>query len=169
MALTLIHDPAVLLGLAGVMILATGSDLYLHFKRVFRGILFFNLTVSSGILLSSFLYHRDFSRTLQVLNLRVFDLALAASLFASSVDLHRALSFSKTLTALLTLSVARISSYKRLYQEFRDANESRSINPTDLREPVRFIHARIAFFFMHTIQDGEETGRALVSRGFSID
>ena len=164
-----IHDPVFLTGLLGILIFLTGREIRLHAVRVGRGIFFFNFSVSAGWISYSFFSGRDPWPTILLLNLRVLDLALASSLIVEKADLQKALSFSRTLRALVTMSIAQIQVYRRIYEEFQLAYESRSIRPTGFREPVRFIHARLAYFLIRALQDSEETGRALVSRGYSVD
>ena len=99
-------------------------------------------------------------------NLRVFVLTLITLLFSHYVNIALALSFSKTLSFLLSVSLSQIYSYQKSYENFMLSLKSRLIKKMNERAKKEFITSVFGYFFTKALYDSEEKSLALKARGF---
>ncbi|GEM_PF-3139196 len=101
-------------------------------------------------------------------NLRAMAMALSSAAFFSFVNLLKALSFSRTLRALFSLSYAQFSSYKRTYGSFYSALRSRTLRKRLGRSFFPYAGAVFSYFYRLSEKRAGEMNQALRSRGFYV-
>ena len=77
-------------------------------KKALKSIFFFNIAISIGYIAIAVLQERVWLEYILLFNLRVFVLTLTTLLFSHYVNIALALSFSKTLSFLLSVSLSQI-------------------------------------------------------------
>ena len=166
---TTVHEIGWLaLGLALVLALA-GRDWLRILRRACIAILLFNLviTLSYGVLAG---LRGTFSLEFVVLvNLRVLLLTSLTFLFASRVNPFEALSFSRNLTYLFTLSYSQSMAFKQTLANFRLAFRSRCIERVGLRDRYRHSAKMGVYFLDKSLHRATEITRVMRSRGFFDD
>ncbi|RMH81364.1 MAG: ABC transporter permease [Acidobacteria bacterium] len=111
---------------------------------------------------------KDMGYLLMVMT-RVLSLMLLTFLFLKMVNPFAVLSFSKSLSFILVLSVSQITSYLRLLREFEQAFKSRSPHKPRREEYRGFLGRVLSYFFEASARNSEEVYQAMKSRGFDID
>ncbi len=101
-------------------------------------------------------------------NLRAMAMAFSSVAFFSLVNPLRALSFSKTLRALFSLSYAQFSSYRRTYSSFSLALRSRTLKKRLGRAFFPYAGSVFRYFYRLSERRAEEMNQALRSRGFYV-
>ena len=166
---TTVHEIGWLaLGLALVLALA-GRDWLRILRRACIAILLFNLviTLSYGVLAG---LRGTFSLEFVVLvNLRVLLLTSLTFLFASRVNPFEALSFSRNLTYLFTLSYSQSMAFTQTLANFRLAFRSRCIERVGLRDRYRHSAKMGVYFLDKSLHRATEITRVMRSRGFFDD
>ena len=142
------------------------SQWWKHLKKAAKSILFFNIAISIGFLITALLQNRPWVDFLLLFNFRVFDLTLCTLLFSSNVNIALALSFSKTLSFLMTITLSQIYSYQKSYENFMLALKSRLIKKMNERAKKEFVASVFGYFFTKALYDSEEKSLALKARGF---
>lgn len=156
-----------LLGFFAILLLLLARTAWFKIlKKALKSIFFFNIAISVGFLIISLLNQRPWMEYLLLFNLRVFDLTLSTMLFSHYVNIALALSFSKTLSFLLSISLSQIYSYQKSYENFMLSLKSRLIKKMSERSQKEFITSVFGYFFTKALYDSEEKSLALKARGF---
>jgi len=156
-----------LLGFFAILLLVLARTAWFKIlKKALKSIFFFNIAISVGFLIIALLNQRPWMEYLLLFNLRVFDLTLTTLLFSHYVNIALALSFSKTLSFLLTISLSQIYSYQKSYENFTLSLKSRLIKKMSERSQKEFITSVFGYFFTKALYDSEEKSLALKARGF---
>jgi len=156
-----------LLGLYALIILILAQKACLKLlKRALKSILLFNLVISIAYIIMAIAHQRSWSNYIVLFNMRVFDLTLLTFLFTHYANVAQALSFSKTLSYLWTISLSQIYSYQKSYENFMLALKSRLIKKMNERAKKEFITSVFGYFFTKALYDSEEKSLALKARGF---
>jgi len=141
------------------------KEFYRLNKKVLKSILLFNLGVSLGYLLVSYLKGVSGWEFLFYINLKVYILTYSVFLFFERVDVVEFFSFSKELSYLLMISLSQIISYKKSFEDFRLAYRARVVR--NLRQRERgFITTVFEFFMKKALNDSKERTMAMKARGF---
>ncbi len=138
-------------------------------KTSFLSFFFFSSVVSTSYLMTGFWLRENRFDYFLMINLRSFDLTLLTFLFLRTINLYKALDFSKTLSALLVITMSHTISYRRLFWDFMDAFKSRKIEKPSRSTALTFLRRLSLFFFEKSISMSEEMHQALKSRGFYHD
>jgi len=157
------------LGLLGIytlfLLLLARKECFRLFKRALKSILYFNLVISIGYILMAILHQRAWIDYILLFNIRVFNLTLLTLLFTHYANIAQALSFSKTLSFLWTISLSQIYSYQKSYDNFMLSLKSRMIKKMGERAKKEFIASVFGYFFKKALYDSEEKSLALKARG----
>jgi cobalt/nickel transport system permease protein len=134
-------------------------------KKTLKSVIFFNIAVSIGYIIAAHVAGRPWVNYLLLFNLRVFDLTFLTFLLAASINIAQALSFSKTLSFLWTISLSQIYSYQKSFENFMLSLKSRLIKKMNERAKKEFIASVFGYFFTKALYDSEEKSLALKARG----
>jgi cobalt/nickel transport system permease protein len=135
-------------------------------KRAALSLAVFNSVVTVSYLVIS-LWRGEFSAYFVVLlNLRVFLLTFMTFLLVDRVNLLNALSFSKSMRYLLTITYSQTMTFRRIFSDFRLALKSRTIRRLKARDLYRHGASTGAYFLNKAMNDATEVSRAMNSRGF---
>lgn len=145
--------------------LVTYRDFIKLNTRVIKSIIFFNLGVSVGYIVVSYIKGVSPVEFLLYINLKVYMLTYFVFYFFSKVDVVEFFAFSKELSYLLMISLSQIISYKKSFEEFRLAYKARVVKK--LRERERgFVTTVFEFFLKKALSDSKERTLAMKARGF---
>ncbi len=134
-------------------------------RKVIKSILFFNLGVSIGYAILSFVKGINPLDYLLYINLKVYLLSYFVFWFFSRVDIVEFFSFSKDLSYLLMIALSQIISYKKSFEDFKLAYKARVVHKLTQRERG-FITRVFEFFLKKSLHDSKERSLAMKSRGF---
>lgn len=98
-------------------------------------------------------------------NLRAALLASLTFVFVRHVNLYAALSFSTTLSAVLTIAMAQIQMHRRIVQEFSQVLRSRTITKPGAGGTLNAAAVVSGSLLGLSLSQGRETADALKSRG----
>ncbi|RMA97847.1 hypothetical protein [Hydrogenothermus marinus] len=126
----------------------------------------FNGFVSLSYIIFSLIKNENPLDFIILFNLRVFDITFMSLLFSKRVNIIKAVSFSKTLSFLTTVSLLQINNFKKTFKDFQFALKSRTIKPIKDRKKREFIGMMTIYFFKKANHNAEEVSLALKSRGF---
>ncbi len=160
--LTFVYNVDILLILASVFLLLSYK---IAFKTV-KAILFFNLSVTLGVIIESFFVQKEILNYLLLFNLRVFDITFLTLYISSKINLLKALSFSSTLQFLLSATLSQIQSFSKTYEDFMMSLKSRTIKRLNERKQKEFLSAMFYFFFKKSLHNSYEKTLGLKARGF---
>jgi len=168
-AITSVHHLGILsAGLAAAVAVA-GRRAPRLVRKTLVAILLFNSVVTVSYVVISLL-RNEFSLDFVILiNLRVFLLTFLTFLTIDRINLFKALSFSKTLSYLLTLAASQIVAFRRLFDDFRMAFKSRTARQAGPRDLRRHASSAASFFLQKSFQESTEITDAMKSRGFFDD
>ncbi len=160
-----IKDPLWLVGGIVILWILSYRSFFTLNKRVLKAFVLFNLGVSIGYLIMA--YIKDFSpwEYLLYINLKVYMMSYFVFWFFSRVDLLSFVSFSSTLTYLMSISLSQIYSYRKSFEDFLLAYRSRVIHKVRSRE-YAFIGRVLEFFFTKAMRESKERALAMKARGF---
>ena len=168
-AATMVHQPWILGAGLIVALAIAGRNAPRLARRALFAILFFNLIVTISYIAIA-IYRNDISWTFVLLiNLRVFLLTFITFLVVDRVNLYKGLSFSKTLSYLLTLAASQIIAFRRLFEDFRLAFRSRTPRRGTSKDLYRHGATVASFFLQKSFQESAEITDAMTSRGFFND
>jgi cobalt/nickel transport system permease protein len=162
---TLIHDWRLLAAALVVAVTLAGGKRWRLLRRTVLAVLAFNLTISAGYAAVA-LWQGGYSADYLVLvNARVLLMVFLGFWFVSRVDVVAAVSFSPTLSFLITVAVGQALSLGRQVRDFQLAFASR--NPLRPRPSDRFHHAaaQAQHLLDRAIHAADETALAMRSRG----
>lgn len=165
-AATFVHDPRWLAAGLAVALLAAGRDAPRLLRRTILAMLAFSAVVSVGYVIGGALAGNLNPAYLIRINIRVCLLTFLTSLMVSRVDFLRALNFSRPASYLVTLILSQTVTFRRLFEELRQAADSRRLR----RLPLRAGYAQSAAAAVHLFDKAERTtaeiALAMRSRGF---
>jgi cobalt/nickel transport system permease protein len=165
-AATSVHDPRWLAAGLLVALLAAGSDAARLLRRTLLAVLAFSAVVSAGYVVAGLLGGNLDPAYLIRINIRVCLLTFLTSLLATRVDFLRALNFWPAGSYLATLILSQVVTFRRLFDELRQAADSRRLR----RLPLRDGYAQSAGAAVHLFDKAERTSGeialAMRSRGF---
>lgn len=168
-AITLVHHPWILAAALVALIAVSGRRAPRLARKALLAILLFNSVVTVSYVVIT-LARGGFSPGFVVLvNLRVFLLTFLTFFTFERINAFKALSFSKSLSYLLTLAASQIVAFHRLFEDFRMAFKSRTARRPDARDLYRHSAAAASFFLQKSYQESTEIGDAMRSRGFFDD
>lgn len=168
-AATSVHHVPFLLILLAAAILLAGRSAVRTGRRALLAIVLFNSVVTLSYTALS-LYRGDFSpRYVMLVNLRVFVVTFLTFLTVDRINLFRALSFSPTLSRIVTLAFGQIVTFRRIFEDFRLALRSRTVARLSAGELLRHGGSTGAWFLRKALDNSEEIARAMKSRGFIGD
>jgi len=134
-------------------------------RKVIKAFILFNLGVSIGYLIVSYFKSVSPWEYLLYINLKVYVMTYFVFWFFGRVNLLAFVSFSQTLSYLMSISLSQIYSYKKSFEDFVLAYRSRVIHKMRSRE-YSFIGRVFEFFFTKAMQESKERALAMKARGF---
>lgn len=126
-AVTLIHDPRVLLLVLAGLLLSSGPGRLALLLHAGRPVLWILLLISSGLLVMGWLTGQPVLHALLLINLRVLVLALLTAWMLRDVDLDLALVRVPQVRRWLVIVRAQVQLFRRLVQDYRCAQKSRTV------------------------------------------
>lgn len=168
-AITFVHQPAVLAGLLLVALVCMGASAPSIALRALAAVALVNLTVSIAFVISAWMAGEDWLQFVARLNLRVFLLALMTFWMIRHVDLARAAAGWPSLQFLVVLALGQIRTFSALLADYRMAFDSRSPTRPPLR--IRFGSAgrQSAAMMEKAERQAEELNQGMRARGFFDD
>ncbi len=167
LVLTSFHNVEFLFVFLLFLLILSGKNVFNLAKKSFFSILAFNSIISISYIILSFIQNKEWVDYIVLLNLRVFDLTFLTFLFASKVNLFKALDFSKTFSMILVLSYSQILLFKKTFEDFKLALKSRIITKTTPKKDIYNFVSTITFYFLNkSINNSKEISQAMKSRGF---
>lgn len=168
-AATFVHDPAVLAGLVGLVLVAQPRSAVRILGRAMIAVAFVNLTVSAAWIVQAKVLDQPWVEVVLRLNLRVLLIAALTFSMIQRVDLVRAADFWPPLRFVVVLALGQLRVLKRLLDDYRAAYTSRS--PTSPRLALRFAASgrQAAALFDKAEQRSQELNQGMRARGFFDD
>lgn len=166
LVLTSFHNVEFLFIFLLILLILSGKDVFNLAKKSFFSILAFNSIISISYIVLSIIQNKEWVDYIVLLNLRVFDLTFLTFLFASKVNLFKALDFSKTFSMILVLSYSQILLFKKTFEDFKLALKSRIITKTPKKDIYNFVSTITFYFLNKSINNSKEISQAMKSRGF---
>jgi cobalt/nickel transport system permease protein len=163
---TMVHNSGVLALILLVTVLAARRDAFRLAKRAVTAVALFNTVVTVSYCVIALARGQFSIGVVILLNLRVVLLTFLTFLFGARVNPLRALSFSRPLSHLFTLTYSQLLTFRRLFEDFRLAFRSRTITHVGVRDRYRHSAAMASFFLRRALSDATEVTQAMNSRGF---
>ncbi|MFQ6104640.1 MAG: hypothetical protein ACE5OP_10150 [Candidatus Glassbacteria bacterium] len=167
--ITLIHDIRFLLVGMSLLILISGRDFWKIAKKAAYAIVMFNSIVTISYVFLAKLEGDFSSHYVALVNVRVFALTYLTFLMRERINMFKALEPSRPMLYALNLAYSQVLTLKRLFEEFRAALRSRSIDRLSVRTLYRHGASMGAFFLHKSLNDTREITQAMKSRGFFND
>jgi len=133
-AVTLIHQPAVLLLLLAGILLLSGKGRIALALRALRPVIWILLLISAGYLLMGWITGQAVLAALALINLRVLVIALLTVWMVRDTDLDRALARWPRARRWLVVVRGQMQLFRRLVDDYRQAQKSRASVPPTLRQ-----------------------------------
>ncbi|UCH83551.1 MAG: ABC transporter permease [Candidatus Latescibacterota bacterium] len=168
-AITLVHHTGLLAAALAVAVVIAGQRAARLARKAFFAIVVFNLVVTVSYVVVSLVRDELSLHFVLLMNLRVFLLTFLGFLVADRINLFKAVSFSKTLSYLLTVAASQIVTFRRLFDDFRMAFKSRTPNPARSKDLYRHGASAASFFLHKSFLESAEITDAMKSRGFFDD
>jgi cobalt/nickel transport system permease protein len=168
-AATTIHRFVFLGALFAAASAAAGRDWGGVALRTLKAILLFNTVVTASYAAASAVRGGLSLEYLALVNARVFVLTFMTFLAARRVNVLRAVSFSRTLSYVITLAFGQMATFRRMLGDFRMAMTSRTIRRLTMRDMYRHSASSAAFLFLRALNDSAEITDGMKSRGFFDD
>lgn len=165
-AITCIHSLAVLALLLAAAIAIAGTRTIRLARRALVAIVLFNSIVTVAYVIMAGLRGTFDPWYVALVNLRVFTLTFLTFLLADTINPFRAFAFSRSLSFLLILAFSQITTFRRLFTDFRMALGSRSPRRPSRRDLYRHAAATGSFFISKGMRDATEIAQGMTSRGF---
>jgi len=166
---TTIHHPVFLVAVLLAASLIAGKDWGRVAGKAIRAIAVFNSVVTVSYALVSAARGEFSIEYLVLVNTRVFVLTFLTFLAARRINLLRTVSFSRTLSYVITLAIGQMATFRRLLGDFRMAMASRSIRRPAMRDMYRHAASSASFFFLKALSDSADITDGMKSRGFFDD
>lgn len=162
-----LHDWRVLAGLWAFVLLAFARDALPVLRRV--ALLAGPFMLATTVATVSYWRWTDGAFTrwewVATFNLRAALLATLTFVFVRQVNLYAALSFSQTLSAVLTIAMAQVQMHRRLVKEFAQVLRSRTITRPGTGGALNAAAVISGSLLGQSLAQGKETADALRSRG----
>jgi cobalt/nickel transport system permease protein len=126
-AVTLVHEPALLLLALAGFLLISGSGRWRLLRRAGRPVFWMLLLISSGYLMMGWMTGQPALGALILINLRVLLLALLTAWMVRDVDLDRALAGWPRARRWLVIVRGQVGLFRRLGEDYRHAQRSRTV------------------------------------------
>jgi cobalt/nickel transport system permease protein len=168
-AVTAFHNLIFLSATLGLVVLLDGRACLRTAKKVALAVLLFNSIVTISYAVLSILQGSFSHRYVVLINLRVFLLTFLTFFLVRRINIFNALAFSRTLMYLVTLAYSHAMLYLRMFQEFRLARQSRTLERPSGADLYRHGAATGSFFLMKALADATVITEAMKSRGFFHD
>jgi len=165
-AATSVHDPRWLAAGLGLALLAAGRDAPRLLRRTLLAMLAFSAVVSVGYVVAGLLAGNLNPEYLIRINIRVCLLTFLTSLLVARVDFLRALNFWPAASYLATLILSQVVTFRRLFDELRQAADSRRLRRLPLREGYAQSAGAVVHLFDKAERTAGEIALAMRSRGF---
>ncbi|NPA65948.1 MAG: hypothetical protein GXO11_03610 [Epsilonproteobacteria bacterium] len=157
-----IHS-TILLGVVAVMALMLSYKIFL---KALKAVLLFNIGITLGYMIESFLLHHPFLDFIVLFNLRVVDITFFTLYVTSKINIIKALSFSSSLQFLLLATLMQIKSFEKTYEDFVLALKARTKRKLRQKLQKEFISSMFYFFLKKSLHNSKERTLALKARGF---
>lgn len=164
-AVTLVHQPVVLLILLVGILLLSGQGRTGLLLRAARPVFWVVLLISSGYLLMGLLTSHAVLETLLLINLRILVLALLTAWMVRDVDLDRALGRWPQARRWLVVVRGQVLLFRGLAQDYRHAQRSRETVPPTLRQRLLGSAAIGLAALDKGVHNAEMVTQAMRSRG----
>jgi cobalt/nickel transport system permease protein len=162
--LTTIHSKSLYLGVFSILVLLDIRFFIKKIRFVLASILVFNLIVTISYAVMTFFTSSVDWEYIVLINLRVLTITYTTFYFIGHTNLFEALSFSKTLSFLLTITYSQIINFMKVMTDIRDAQISRQILRSKKNYRMFSSHI-VALFFTKSIYNAKETSCAMRARG----
>lgn len=163
-ALTFLHRTDMLGAIiATLCVIAVPHTLRL-LARTAVSVLFFATITTTGYAVSMWLQSKPFFETMLLINTRIFAITFLTVVILHRLDLHRALSGSRTALFLLVLVQSQIRLYHQFGREFAHALNSRSTKRPSFRSRLRTAASTGRAIFLAALHEAEEKSHAMESR-----
>jgi len=166
---TSVHDLWLLAGMLLCAVLLGGERRWRIARRALAAVALFASAVLIAYTVSALIQDRFSGRYLGLISLRVVTVTYLTLLLAERINLFRAFACSRTLLYVVTLATSQVLTMRRMFDEFRQALRSRTIERPSPSTLVRHGSATAAFFIERSARDAAETAQAMRSRGFFDD
>ncbi|MEJ2720129.1 MAG: ABC transporter permease [bacterium] len=167
--ITLVNHPWILGAGLVALLAAAGRHAPRLARKALLAILLFNSVVTVSYVVVAVVRGAFSPGFVVLVNLRVFLLTFLTFFTFSRINVFEALSFSKSLSYVLTLAASQTVAFRRLFEDFRMAFKSRTARRADARDLYRHGAAAASFFLQKSYQESTEIGEAMRSRGFFDD
>ena len=134
-------------------------------KKVIKSILFFNLGITLGYILISYLKNESFYEYVFYIDLKVYLLTYFVIWFFRRIDIVGFFAFSKDLSYLLSISLSQIYSYRKSLEDLVLAYRTRVISKIYKRDRL-FVLRLFDFFMQKSMKDAKQRALAMRARGF---
>jgi cobalt/nickel transport system permease protein len=166
---TSVHSLWLLAGMLAAGVLLAGPRRGAIARRALLAVVLFTSVVLIAYAVTSLLQGTFSGRYLALITLRVLTLTYLTLLLAERVNLIRAFDFSRTLLYVVTLATSQVLTMRRVFDEFRQALRSRTLERPSAATVYRHGAATAAFFVEKSVHDATEIAQAMRSRGFFDD
>jgi len=167
--ITSYHHIFFLAGMLTILSVLSGSLFSRLIKKSFVSVILFNTVISIGYIVTSTISNNFSPEYVVLINLRVLTLTFMTFLLVERINLFKTLSFSRTLTFILVIAVSQILEFRKVYEDFKHALKSRTMERVKKKNLYRYIASRILFFLNKSIYNSREITQAMKSRGFFYD
>lgn len=148
--------------------LISGKAFFATARRSFILAALFSMAITVSYSVMLYLQNQPFWHYFLTVNLRSFDMIFLTLLFTARVNIFEAVSFSKDLSFLLTMSVSKIMIMQRAFADYSDALKSRTLKKPTRNQVYDYIGSTVAGFLDKNIRESTENFEAMKSRGFSV-
>jgi cobalt/nickel transport system permease protein len=165
LAATLVHRPWLLATALVLAVLLSGAERGRLLWRALKGVLVINLLISTGYVAMGLIQGELLLRYLLLLNLRVLLLAFLTAWMLRTVNLDRALAPFPTACRWLAVVRIQIQLFRRLAQDYRQAQESRGTAAPGLIRRYRALGAMGTAALDKAVYNAEAVTQGMRSRG----
>ena len=164
-AISFLHDPALLALLLLGAIAAAGQKRWRLLRRSLLAILAFNLTVSLGYVVVAFWQGNFSGAYLLTINLRVLLMVFLGFWYIGRGDLLAALAHWPLACLIATLAIGQIKTFERILRDFRLAFTSRNLIRPRLRDRSYLAAAQATTLLDKSLAAASDAALAMRSRG----
>lgn len=149
--------------------LLSGKYFFNILKKTVLSIFIFNSSISISYGFYTYIKGNFDLDYLLLINLRVFTITFLTFYVFNKINIVKSLSFSKSLSFILMVSLSQIYLFKRLLNDFNDAINSRSLNGYSLKSRIMFFTVIFKYFLNKAFENSKDISYGIKSRGFYID
>ncbi len=166
--LTNIHSIAFYVIFTSAIILSSPVFFFKSIRKILMSFILFNLIITISYSIYTYFVSKIDYRYILMINLRVFAITYLTFFFVKHTNLPLALSFSRTLSYLFTITYSQILNFIRTHRDLLAAHLSREI-VREKRHLNMLIERSVNLFFTKSIYNAKETSLAMRSRGLIDD